>query len=281
VCTAQQLISSSYLRQQQKCGAPGGSPMECEVVGQHYETPYFQPQHRHPPSCNGLTKNSMGSTWPPPHRGVGRFCSCLHKCGMTPSAACECGAEEQTVDHVVLRCTIHRPPYGTHGLTFLDDETRGVTRGARGHNSPGAESVWGRRITAGGAKWLREAPKSPNNIVGIFFNTVHLLPKYLRYEHRGAKAALCPGRHQTSLRPWTRQSNSCSTLAPRCKICSYDEEATETKWRLLMRLTKLAVLIAARQEQRQMQDVIGSPSLWLIRFIIVGSVVFENDFWEL
>jgi len=42
---------------------------------------------------------------------------------MVPSAACECGAEEQTVDHVVLQCAIHRPPHGLHGLTVLDDET--------------------------------------------------------------------------------------------------------------------------------------------------------------
>ena len=31
------------------------------------------------------------------------------KWGMASSAACECGAEEQTVDHVVLQCQIHRP----------------------------------------------------------------------------------------------------------------------------------------------------------------------------
>jgi len=55
--------------------------------------------------------------------GVGRFRSCLRKLGMTLSAACEYGAEEQTVDHVVLHCPIHRPPYGAHGLTVLDDET--------------------------------------------------------------------------------------------------------------------------------------------------------------
>jgi len=39
--------------------------------------------------------------------GVGRFRSCLYKLGMAFSAACECGAEEQTVDHVVLQCPIH------------------------------------------------------------------------------------------------------------------------------------------------------------------------------
>jgi len=41
---------------------------------------------------------------------VGRFRSCLYKWSMTPSAACECGAEEQTVDHVVLQCPIQRTP---------------------------------------------------------------------------------------------------------------------------------------------------------------------------
>jgi len=43
--------------------------------------------------------------------------SFLYKWGMAPAAACECGAGEQTVDHVVLQCLIHRPPHGLHGLT--------------------------------------------------------------------------------------------------------------------------------------------------------------------
>ena len=55
--------------------------------------------------------------------GVGRFRSCLYKWGMTSSVAFECDAEEQTVDHVVLHCQIHRPPHELHDLTVLDDET--------------------------------------------------------------------------------------------------------------------------------------------------------------
>ena len=51
---------------------------------------------------------------------VGRFRSYPHKWGMASSAACECGAEEQTVDHVVLQSPIHRRPHGLHGLTVLD-----------------------------------------------------------------------------------------------------------------------------------------------------------------
>jgi len=42
---------------------------------------------------------------------------------MATSAACECGAEEQTLDHVVLQSPIHRPPHGLHGLTVPDNET--------------------------------------------------------------------------------------------------------------------------------------------------------------
>jgi len=55
--------------------------------------------------------------------GVGRFRSCMYKWRMAFSEACECGAKEQTVNHVVLQCPIHRPPHGLHGLTVLDDET--------------------------------------------------------------------------------------------------------------------------------------------------------------
>jgi len=36
---------------------------------------------------------------------------------MATSAAHECGAD-QTVDHVVFQCPIHRPPHGLHGLTM-------------------------------------------------------------------------------------------------------------------------------------------------------------------
>jgi len=41
---------------------------------------------------------------------------------MVPFAECERGAEEQTVDQLVLQCSIHRPPHGAHSLTVLDDQ---------------------------------------------------------------------------------------------------------------------------------------------------------------
>jgi len=48
------------------------------------------------------------------------------------------------------------------------------------------------------------APKSPYNVASTFFNTVHLLPKDLRFEHADAKLVSCPGRHLTSVRPCVR-----------------------------------------------------------------------------
>ena len=56
--------------------------------------------------------------------GVGRFHSSMHKWGLAPSPNCECGASEQTADHVLTMCPIHRAPHGARGLTVLDDETR-------------------------------------------------------------------------------------------------------------------------------------------------------------
>ena len=55
--------------------------------------------------------------------GVGRFHSSMHKWGLAPSPNCECGASEQTADHVLTVCPIHRAPHGARGLTVLDDKT--------------------------------------------------------------------------------------------------------------------------------------------------------------
>ena len=55
---------------------------------------------------------------------VGRFHSSMHKWGLALSPNCECGASEQTADHVLTACPIHRAPHGARGLTVLDDKTR-------------------------------------------------------------------------------------------------------------------------------------------------------------
>ena len=43
---------------------------------------------------------------------VGCFHSCMHKWGLALSPNCKCGASEQTADHVLTACPIHRAPHG-------------------------------------------------------------------------------------------------------------------------------------------------------------------------
>ena len=56
--------------------------------------------------------------------GVRKFHSSMHKWDLAPSPNYECGASEQTADHVLTACPIHRTPHGVRGLTVLDDETQ-------------------------------------------------------------------------------------------------------------------------------------------------------------
>ena len=56
--------------------------------------------------------------------GVGQFHLSMLKWGLAPSPNCKCGASEQTADHVLTACPLHRAPHGARGLTVLDDETR-------------------------------------------------------------------------------------------------------------------------------------------------------------
>ena len=65
--------------------------------------------------------------WVKLHRlrtGVGRFGSSMHKWGLASSAKCECGASEQTADHIILTCLTRLASRGIMGLTVLDDETK-------------------------------------------------------------------------------------------------------------------------------------------------------------
>ena len=100
---------------------------------------------------------------------------------------------------------------------------QGRNQGWQGErNSPGVESLWGRQITAGGAEWLQEVPKSPNNITSTFFITVHVLPKDLSFEHGGAKLASCSGCYLISLRPCHRWASFIFTdIVSACKFTSF------------------------------------------------------------
>ena len=56
--------------------------------------------------------------------GVRRFHSSMYKWGAAHSPNCECGASEQTADHIISACPLHRAPKGIQGLLVLDDDTR-------------------------------------------------------------------------------------------------------------------------------------------------------------
>ena len=55
---------------------------------------------------------------------VGQFHSSMHKWGLALLPNCECGASEQTADHVLTAYPIHRGSHGVRVLTVLNDETR-------------------------------------------------------------------------------------------------------------------------------------------------------------
>ena len=118
VSAAQQLISVSDIKNIRAVQWADQS-LKRGVGGQPHKTLHFNSRHRYTHSRNDPPCVQLNHL----RTSVGLFRSCLYKWGMASSAACECGAEEQTVDDVVRLCTIHRPPDGLHGLTVLDDET--------------------------------------------------------------------------------------------------------------------------------------------------------------
>ena len=76
--------------------------------------------------------------------GVGRFHS------FAPSPNCECGASEETANHVLTVCLIHRVLHGARGLTVLDDETR----------------CWLNNITANSGLRSRSRSRSESEVLG-------------------------------------------------------------------------------------------------------------------
>ena len=104
---------------------------------------------------------------------------------------------------------------------------RGVTRKGKGGTITLAPIHYGALNHCRGAELLLDAPKSPDNVASTFINKVNLPSKELRFEHRGAKRrpwgrrfdqggaefVICPGRHITSLHPWSHYIASyCNRL---------------------------------------------------------------------
>ena len=53
---------------------------------------------------------TLSSRWPLLRTGVGLYRASMKKWGLADSAACECGEPEQTADHIINSCPLHRPP---------------------------------------------------------------------------------------------------------------------------------------------------------------------------
>ena len=90
------------------------------------------------------------------------------------------------VNYVEKNCFTMKPQWRSV------DRFRGVTRGAQ---TPSAESLWGRRITAVGAEKSPQCHK-------YFLQYSAFASERPQFRKWGAKLASWPGRHLTSLRPW-------------------------------------------------------------------------------
>jgi len=86
-----------------------------------HKTPHFHPRHRHPPPGMTLPRSAgSGLTVSAPVSDVSAPV-CTN--GAWPPLRSVSVAQKNNIDHVVLQCSIHRPPHGLHGLTVLEDET--------------------------------------------------------------------------------------------------------------------------------------------------------------
>ena len=56
--------------------------------------------------------------------GVGRFNADMWRWGLSKSSACDCGADQQTANHIITECPLHRPPNDLHSVIDVDAATR-------------------------------------------------------------------------------------------------------------------------------------------------------------
>ena len=97
--------------------------MEHGVLDKHIWSPCLHSQDYHQADGNGPAQAMVGKAQP-----LEDWCwafSVVHaQMGLAPTSKCECGAVEQTADHINLTRLTHRAPTGIHGLTDLDGDTR-------------------------------------------------------------------------------------------------------------------------------------------------------------
>ena len=52
--------------------------------------------------------------------GVGRFNADMWRWGLSKRPAYDCGADQQTANHIITECPLYHPPNGLHGLIDVD-----------------------------------------------------------------------------------------------------------------------------------------------------------------
>ena len=75
-----------------------------------------------------VSTTSPGISFPKPawmkfnrlRTNIGLFRLETHKWGMASTAACKCGAKEQTAEHVITSCPICHHPNGAHAFSDID-----------------------------------------------------------------------------------------------------------------------------------------------------------------
>ena len=52
--------------------------------------------------------------------GLGHFNAGMWRWGLSKSPTCDCGADQQTANHIITECPLYCPPDGLHGLIDVD-----------------------------------------------------------------------------------------------------------------------------------------------------------------
>ena len=101
--------------------------------------------------------------------GVGRFCLSMHKWGLAPSSNCECGATEQTADHIISQCPTRRATKKNSLQTTSDPDSLATKGGKRIDTRLRVGSICRGRGTAHHTKTILQ-----KRILEVFVTAYHL-----------------------------------------------------------------------------------------------------------
>ena len=139
--------------------------MEHGVAGQHLPS-LFNHFTRQPSTIGSVLFQTCMGRLNRLRTGIGLFLSTMHKCGMVPIAAYECGAKEQTAEHVITSCPVHHCPNGAHVPSAVDKSlVHWLTE-----TCPA--------ISWTALRFLKQRKRSADlNILAFFFNSVTIASK--------------------------------------------------------------------------------------------------------